>query len=170
MCEAYGLPIEITPIGFKYISEIMVNEDVLVGGEESGGIAVKGHIPERDGIYDGLVLYEFMTKSGKTLKQLCEEVYEVVGRFVYERNDLHIENDKKNAIIKMATDDNYKQFGKYAFNRRETIDGIKYHLDNGGWILLRASGTEPLLRVYAEGNSKEEALDILEDVKKVILA
>lgn len=170
MCEAYGLPIEITPIGFKYISEIMVNEDVLVGGEESGGIAVKGHIPERDGIYDGLVIYEYMTKSGKTLKQLCEEVYEVVGRFVYERNDLTIDNTLKESIIKNATENSYKQFGKYSFNRIETIDGIKYHLDNGGWILLRASGTEPLLRVYAEGNSKEEALDILEDVKKVILS
>jgi phosphomannomutase len=169
MCEAYGLPIEITPIGFKHISEIMVREDVLVGGEESGGIAVKGHIPERDGIYDGLVLYEFMTKSGKTLKQLCEEVYDVVGRFVYERNDLHIENSIKESIIKNASENNYKQFGKYSYNRIETIDGIKYHLDNGGWLLLRASGTEPLLRVYAEGNSKEEALDILEDVKKTIL-
>jgi phosphomannomutase len=169
MCEAYGLPIEITPIGFKYISEIMTKEDVLVGGEESGGIAVKGHIPERDGIYDGLALYEFMTQSGKTLKELCEEVYAVVGRFVYERNDMHIENEKKEAIIKSAQDNKYPKFGKYAFNRIETIDGVKYHLDNGGWILLRASGTEPLLRVYAEGNSKEEALDILDDVLKTIL-
>ncbi|WP_276133850.1 phosphoglucomutase/phosphomannomutase family protein [Polluticoccus soli] len=169
MCEAYGLPIEITPVGFKYISEIMVHEDVLVGGEESGGIAVKGHIPERDGIYDGIMLYEFMTKSGKTLKQLCEEVYEVVGRFVYERNDMHIENEKKEHIISTAAKNGYTHFGKYNFNRIETIDGIKYHLDNGGWILLRASGTEPLLRIYAEGNSKEEALDILEDVKKTIL-
>jgi phosphomannomutase len=169
MCEAYGLPIEITPIGFKYISEIMTKEDVLVGGEESGGIAVKGHIPERDGIYDGLALYEFMTQTGKTLKELCAEVYEVVGKFVYERNDMHIENTKKEAIIKSAQDDKYAEFGKYKFNRRETIDGVKYHLDNGGWILLRASGTEPLLRIYAEGNSKEEALDILEDVKATIL-
>lgn len=169
LCEHYGLPVEVTAIGFKYISEIMVHDDVLVGGEESGGIAVKGHIPERDGIYDGLVIYEFMTKTGKTLKQLCEEIYDIVGTFVYERNDLHIENDKKNAIIKKATDGGYKQFGKYAFNRTESIDGIKYHLDNGGWIMLRASGTEPLLRVYAEGNGKEETLDILEDVKKTIL-
>ncbi len=169
MCEAYGLPIEITPIGFKYISEIMIKEDVLVGGEESGGIAVKGHIPERDGIYDGLALYEFMTKSGKTLKQLCEEVYEVVGRFAYERNDMHIENEKKEAIIKNAQENRYSKFGKYTFNSIETIDGVKYHLDNGGWILLRASGTEPLLRIYAEGNSKEEALDILDDVLKTIL-
>ena len=168
MCEFYNLPVEVTAIGFKYISEIMVNEDVLVGGEESGGIAVKGHIPERDGIYDGLVLYEFMTKSGKTLKQLCEEVYAIVGHFVYERNDLTVENNKKNAIIKKAHDGGYTRFGKYEFNRVETIDGVKYHLNNGGWIMLRASGTEPVLRVYAEGNSKEETLDILEDVKKIL--
>jgi phosphomannomutase len=169
MCDAYGLPIEVTPVGFKYISELMTQEDILVGGEESGGIAVKGHIPERDGIYDGIMLYEFMTKTGKTLKQLCEEVYEVVGRFVYERNDLHIENEKKVAIIEKAGKNQYIKFGKYGFNRIETIDGIKYHLDNGGWVMLRASGTEPLLRVYAEGNGMEETLDILEDVKKTIL-
>ena len=169
MCEAYGLPVEVTPIGFKYISEIMVHEDVLVGGEESGGIAVKGHIPERDGIYDGLVIYEFMTKSGKTLKELIQEVYDVVGTFVYERNDLQLENSKKEAIIKKAGENGYPRFGKYTFNRIETIDGVKYHLDNGGWMMLRASGTEPLLRIYAEGNTKEETLDILEEVKKTIL-
>ncbi len=169
MCEAYGLPVEVTPIGFKYISEIMTKEDVLVGGEESGGIAVKGHIPERDGIYDGLVLYEYMTESGKTLKQLIQEVYDVVGTFVYERNDLHIENEKKESIIRKARDNGYKIFGKYSFNRIETIDGVKYHLDNGGWMMLRASGTEPLLRIYAEGNSREETLDILENVKQTIL-
>lgn len=169
MAEAYGLPVEVTPIGFKYISEIMTKEDVLVGGEESGGIAVKGHIPERDGIYDGLVLYEFMTQSGKTLKQLCQEVYDVVGTFVYERNDLHLDNAKKEAIIKKAQENGYGKFGKYGFKSIETIDGVKYHLDNGGWIMLRASGTEPLLRIYAEGNNREETLDILEDVKATVL-
>lgn len=169
LCEHYGLPVEVTAIGFKYISEIMVHDDVLVGGEESGGIAVKGHIPERDGIYDGLALYEFMTRSGKTLKELCEEVYEITGRFVYDRHDLHIENDKKNAIIKTALSGGYDRFGKYTYNRTENIDGMKYHLDNGGWIMLRASGTEPLLRVYAEGNSPEETQDILADVKATIL-
>jgi phosphomannomutase len=170
LCEKYGIPVEVTAIGFKYISEIMVHDDVLLGGEESGGIAVKGHIPERDGIYDGLVLYEFMTQTGKTLKQLCQEVYDIVGGFVYERNDLHIDNDIKNSIIRTASEGGYKGFGKYGYNRVETIDGIKYHLDNGGWVMLRASGTEPLLRVYAEGNSKAETLDILEDVKKTILS
>ncbi len=169
LCEHYGLPVEVTAIGFKYISEIMVNEDVLVGGEESGGIAIKGHIPERDGIFDGLVLYEFMTKSGKTLKELCEEVYAIVGHFVYERNDLTIPNDKKLAIIQEAESGGYTHFGKYQFSNVETIDGVKYHLNNGGWMMLRASGTEPVLRIYAEGNSKEETLDILEAVKEEIL-
>jgi len=170
LCEAYGLEIEVTAIGFKYISEIMVHDDVLVGGEESGGIAVKGHIPERDGVYDGLLLHEFMTTAGKTLKQLLEEVYAIVGRFVYERHDLTLDNNLKNAIITKAQNNEYPKFGKYTFNRRETIDGIKYHLDNGGWAMLRASGTEPLLRVYVEGNSKEETLDILNEVKATILA
>ncbi len=169
LCEHYNLPVEVTAIGFKYISEIMVTDDVLVGGEESGGIAVKGHIPERDGIYDGLAIYEFMTKTGKTLKELCDEVYDIVGRFTYDRNDLTIDNDLKNAIIKKAGDGGYTKFGKYGFNRTENIDGMKYHLDNGGWVMLRASGTEPLLRVYAEGNSKEETADILENVKGTIL-
>lgn len=169
MCKAYGLDVEVTPIGFKYISEKMITEDVLVGGEESGGIAVKGHIPERDGIYDGLAIYEFMTASGKTLSQLIEEVYAVVGTFVYERNDLHIEESKKQQIMQAATDGVYKAFGNYKIINTETIDGIKYHIDNGGWIMLRASGTEPVLRIYVEGNSKEETLDMLEAVKKKIL-
>jgi phosphomannomutase len=168
MAEIYGLPIEVTPIGFKYISEIMTREDVLVGGEESGGIAVKGHIPERDGIYDGLLLYEFMTETGKTLKELIKEVYDVVGPFVYERADLHIDNTLKENIITTARANGYSVFGKYGFDRTENIDGMKYHLKNGGWMMLRASGTEPLLRIYAEGNSKEETFDILQEVKTAL--
>jgi len=169
MCEQYGLEVQVTKIGFKYISEIMVNEDVLLGGEESGGIAIKGHIPERDGLFDGLIIYEYMMETGKTLKELCEEVYKVVGRFVYERNDLHLLEEQKLRIIQEAADGVYTEFGPYKVTRVETIDGIKYHLENGGWIMLRASGTEPVLRIYAEGNSKEEALDILEEVKKRVL-
>ena len=169
MCEQYGLEVQVTPIGFKYISEIMVTDDVLLGGEESGGIAIKGHIPERDGIFDGLIIYEYMMETGKTLKELCEEVYKVVGRFAYERNDLLLLEEQKLRIMKSATNGEYTAFGPYKVTRVETIDGIKYHLENGGWMMLRASGTEPVLRIYAEGNSQEEALDILEQVKKTVL-
>jgi phosphomannomutase len=169
MCEQYGLEVQVTPIGFKYISEIMITDDVLLGGEESGGIAIKGHIPERDGIFDGLIIYEYMMETGKTLKELCEEIYEVVGRFAYERNDLHLQEAQKQRIMKEAADGVYTEFGPYKVVKVETIDGIKYHFDNGGWMMLRASGTEPVLRIYAEGNSQEEALDILEQVKKRVL-
>lgn len=169
MCAAYGLEVEVTPIGFKYISEKMIEGDVLLGGEESGGIAIKGHIPERDGVYDGLVLYEYMMETGKTLKELCEEVYAVTGRFAYERNDLHLLEEQKQRIMKEAAGGVYTAFGPYKVASVETIDGIKYHLDNGGWIMLRASGTEPVLRIYAEGNNRREALDILEQVKQRVL-
>ncbi len=169
MCAAYGLPVEVTPIGFKYISEKMVTDDVLLGGEESGGIAIKGHIPERDGIFDGLTIYEYMRETGKTLKQLCQEIYDIVGTFVYERNDLTVAEEKKQAIIQAAQAGQYNSFGKYQVTQVETLDGIKYHLNNGGWMMLRASGTEPLLRIYAEGNTREETLDMLESVKQTIL-
>jgi phosphomannomutase len=167
LCEHYNLPLEVTPIGFKYISQIMMHEDVLVGGEESGGISVKGHIPERDGIYDGLVLYEFVQQTGKSLKQLCQEVYDIVGSFYYHRDDLTLtEADKQKAI--KACNNGITQFGKYKVQEVHTIDGFKYILDNKCWTMVRASGTEPLLRIYAEGNTKAECMDIIEEVKTVL--
>ena len=169
LCERYGLPVEVTKIGFKYISEKMVTDDVLLGGEESGGIAIKGHIPERDGIFDGLTIYEYMMETGKTLKQLCAEIYELVGTFYYDRHDLTINNAKKEQIIADALAGRYTGFGSYDIESVEMIDGVKYHLKNGGWIMLRASGTEPLLRVYAEGKDKAETAAILEAVEKTIL-
>lgn len=169
MCQQYDIPVEVTKIGFKYISEKMVSEDVLLGGEESGGIAIKGHIPERDGIFDGLTIYEYMMETGKTLKQLCQEIYDIVGSFCYDRHDLRLPNEQKEQIITDALAGKYDQFGKYKTVSVETIDGVKFHLENGGWIMLRASGTEPLLRVYAEGKDKTETDDILKSVEETIL-
>ncbi|MBL7767031.1 MAG: hypothetical protein JNJ58_13095 [Chitinophagaceae bacterium] len=164
LCELYGLPCEVTPIGFKHISEIMMREDVLVGGEESGGISVKGHIPERDGIYDGLVIYEFMNATGKKLSELCQEIYDIIGEFHYERADLHLEEDEKQRVIGLCKN-GIKAFGKYHVVETNLIDGYKYELENNCWTMIRASGTEPLLRIYAEGNTPEEVLDILKTVR-----
>lgn len=169
MCNRYGIPVEVTKIGFKYISEKMVKEDVLVGGEESGGIAVKGHIPERDGIWDGLVLLEFMAKAGKTMKQIIQEVYDVVGAFCFDRNDLHLEESLKQQIISHCKSGKYKSFGKYTAQRVEDIDGYKYHLSENEWVMIRPSGTEPLLRIYAEAPTREAVTDILNTVKKTLL-
>ncbi|HEX5002246.1 MAG TPA: phosphoglucomutase/phosphomannomutase family protein [Bacteroidia bacterium] len=169
LCQHYGLPYEVVKIGFKYIAEIMINEDVLVGGEESGGIAIKGHIPERDGIWMGLVLWEFMAKSGKTLNELIDEVYAITGPFSFERNDLHIKEEVKQKVLANCQTGNYKSFGKYKVSRVEDMDGYKYFFENGDWLMIRASGTEPVLRTYAESNSREAAFDILEEGKKTLL-
>lgn len=167
LCALYGLPCEVTPIGFKYISQIMMNEDVLVGGEESGGISVKGHIPERDGIYDGLVIYEFMNVTGKSLKALCKEIYDLVGEFHYERLDLHLPESDKQRVIELCRS-GIRRFGKFEVKDENTIDGFKYELPNDCWTMIRASGTEPLLRIYAEGNSVEEVQHILTDVRNTL--
>ncbi len=170
LAEAYGLPIEITKIGFKYICEKMVTENVLVGGEESGGIAIKGFIPERDGIWIGLTLWEFMAKTGKSLDELIQEVYDVVGSFAMGRIDLHITEEIKQNVLANCKAGKYIQFGTYKIEKTEDLDGFKFHLGNGEWVMIRASGTEPVLRVYSESSTNEKATAILEATKTVLLA
>ena len=169
LCKHYGLEIQTVKIGFKYIAEIMISEDVLLGGEESGGIAIKGHIPERDGIWMGLTLWEFMATSGKTLNDLIAEVYAIVGKFSFERNDVHLKEEVKQQILENCKAGKYKQFGKYKVARIEDLDGYKYFFENGDWMMIRASGTEPVLRLYAESASKDAAFDILNDSKATLL-
>lgn len=170
LAKAYGLDIEITKIGFKYICEKMVTENVLVGGEESGGIAIKGFIPERDGIWIGLTLWEFMAKTGKSLDELIQEVYDVVGSFAMGRIDLHITEEIKQKVLANCQAGQYKTFGNYTIEKVETIDGFKFHLGNGEWVMIRASGTEPVLRVYSESSTQAKAEAILEACKQTILA
>ena len=171
LCKHYGLPFETVKIGFKYICEIMLNEDVLLGGEESGGIAIKGHIPERDGIWMGLIIWEFMAKSGKKLNDLIKEIYDIVGPFAFERNDMHLKENVKLKIVDNTSRNAYNSFGKYKVRRIENMDGYKYFFDDSGdeWLLIRASGTEPVLRAYAESSTREGAFEILKAAKETLL-
>jgi len=168
MAKHYNLPSEVVKIGFKYIASIMVEEDVLVGGEESGGIATKGHIPERDGIWMGLIIWEFMAKSGKSLDNLIDEVYEIVGPFKFERNDLHITEDLKMKIVQNCKDGVYTSFGKYDVKEVGTLDGFKFFFDENRWMMIRASGTEPVLRTYAEAPTLDEVRTILKITEETI--
>ena len=169
MCAHYRLELDTVKIGFKYICAIMIKEDVLIGGEESGGIAIKGHLPERDGIWMGLTLWEFMAKSGKSLEELIKEVYTITGSFAFERNDLHLSEEVKNRIVENCKKGAYDSFGKYKVQRMEDLDGWKYFFNEDEWLMIRASGTEPVLRTYAESSSQKKALDILNAAKKTLL-
>ena len=164
----YNLDSEVVKIGFKYIAKMMVEQDVLIGGEESGGIAVKGHIPERDGIWMGLIVWEFMAKSGKTLDDLIDEVYSIVGGFKFERSDLHITEELKQKIIDKCKDNAYESFGTYKVEQVKTIDGFKYIFDENRWMMIRPSGTEPVLRTYAEAPTMEEVRQILKMTEETI--
>lgn len=168
LAQHYGLTHQTTRIGFKEIASIMVEEDVLVGGEESGGIAVKGHVPERDGIWMGLIIWEFMAKSGKSLDELIQEVYAIVGPFKFERSDLHISEELKQKIIANCKNNQYNSFGKYAVREVKTIDGFKYFFDDERWLMIRPSGTEPVLRTYAEAPTLEEVREILKITEETI--
>lgn len=166
LANQYGLDFEVTKIGFKYIAEIMTQEDVLVGGEESGGLAVKGHIPERDGIWNGLLIMEFMAKTGKSIKELVHEIYAKVGTFSFDRDDLHIDNDKKWAIMDKCAEGEIISIGGRKVVRTENIDGYKFFLDDGSWLMVRPSGTEPVLRVYAQSHNAAEVRSLLDDAHK----
>ena len=169
MCAHYSLDHEIVKVGFKHVAGVMLKEDVLLGGEESGGVAIKGHIPERDGIWMGLVIWEYMAKTGKSLDDLIQEVYDIVGEFAFERIDLHLEEAKKLEIVENCKQGVYTSFGDMPIVKTETIDGFKYYFDEDSWIMIRPSGTEPVLRTYAEAKNQAKCFEILEKVHKALL-
>jgi phosphomannomutase len=169
LCEHYKLPVQRVRIGFKDICKIMLKEDVLVGGEESGGIAVKGHLPERDGIWMGFLIWQFMTETGKNIEELIKEVYEITGSFAFERRDLKISNKIKNKTIENCKAAKYKSFGKFKIVRTEDMDGYKFFFNENEWLMIRPSGTEPVLRTYSEAATREKAIEILDAAYAVII-
>ncbi len=169
LAKQFGLDVEVTKIGFKYIAEIMTQEDVVVGGEESGGLAVKGHIPERDGIWMGLLVMEFMAKTGKTIKELVADIYDMVGSFSTGRDDLRITDELKHSIIDNCKNNVYSAFGSYEVGKTENIDGYKFWLAEDKWLMIRPSGTEPVLRVYAQAPDAQEVRRILDAAQATLL-
>jgi phosphomannomutase len=164
----HGRKLYETQIGFKYIADLMMEHDILIGGEESGGIGYSRFLPERDGILNCLLLANAMAEEGKPLGQLVADLQRDFGPHYYGRRDLHIPEEIKQNAIQRARSESTKSLGRYGVLKKESLDGIKFFLDaptngNGGeaWILFRASGTEPLLRAYAEAASPELVTEIL---------
>jgi phosphomannomutase len=163
------------PIGFKYIADLMMEHDIAIGGEESGGIGYSRYLPERDGILNALLLANVMADERKPLGKLVEDLQREFGSHYYGRLDLHLPDTVKRAAIQKARADGTTLFGRYKIARKETMDGIKLFLDapkhgHGAepWILLRASGTEPFLRLYSEAADPDLVAEILDQGKTFV--
>ncbi len=166
ICDYHNLKLYETPVGFKYIGQKLLHNDCILGGEESGGLSIRGHIPEKDGILAILLIIEMVGQSEKTLGQLMEEIYQKYGKMVSERLDLKVPQDEMAQILNSVKEYSPIKINGQPVVERIIVDGTKLKLANGCWVLIRPSGTEPLLRVYVEAGSVEEMLKIQEDVKK----
>lgn len=157
----YDLPVYETPVGFKYIGAKMLSQDVIIGGEESGGLSIKGHIPEKDGILANLLIAELRAVEGKNIQQILAQVASEFGEFYNKRLDLHLPEEQKQQILSDLQTNPPAELAGMQVKEVLTIDGIKLNLMDGSWALFRPSGTEPLMRVYSEAHSTE-ALQTLE--------
>lgn len=165
MCDKYGLTLHETPIGFKHLCRLMTERDILVAAEESGGLGVKGHLPERDGIYIGLLLCEIMAVRKKRLSELVEEVMTEFGWHYFNRIDAHLTEKEKKRILGVYKK-GVKSLAGQDVLRVETKDGFKLFVKNG-WVLVRASGTEPLIRFYAEADTPGNVESLLKSATTV---
>ncbi|MEK6646935.1 MAG: phosphoglucomutase/phosphomannomutase family protein [Candidatus Firestonebacteria bacterium] len=168
IAQKYKLKIYQTPIGFKYITQHMLEDDILIGGEESGGVGIKGYIPERDGVLCSMLLLEMMAVEKKSLKQLMKDLACELGPFYYDRADIHYPVEKREKLISCIAKNPPKKMLGVDIKDILTYDGIKFILQDNSWLLIRGSGTEPLLRIYAESNSKNRVKLLLESGKKII--
>jgi len=164
----YGRKLHETCIGFKYVADLMMDREILIGGEESGGIGYSRFLPERDGVLNCLLLANVMAEEGKPLGRLVADLQAEFGPHYYGRRDLHIPEDLKQNAIARARAEGTQQLGRYRVLKKEYLDGVKFFLDaplngNGAeaWVLFRASGTEPLLRLYTEASSPELVQELL---------
>lgn len=168
LCRHYKLRLHEVPIGFKHIAALMLERDILIGGEESGGIGVRGHLPERDGIFSGLLLLEMMATTGKGILELRDDLFRSVGEHHYGRTDLRFDGP----VGGQAVGELSRQLPETVCGRRvrevNRRDGVKFLLEDDSWLMLRASGTEPVVRIYAEASSPGEVKQLLNEGEKLL--
>jgi len=162
LAKKYGLTVHETPVGFNHIADYMLKEQVLIGGEESGGIGFSGHIPEGDGILMGLLIVEMLADAGTTLFDMVEDLQREVGPVYYERIDQRLKYPvSKEKLVAKLVNEPPRSIGGEQLSEVSTMDGVKYIFRDDSWLLIRPSGTEPVLRVYAEGRSPEMVKELL---------
>jgi len=167
ICKKYGLKMYETPVGFKYICDLMLKEDVLAGGEETGGVAFKNSIPERDGVLSGLLILEMMAMRKKKILDILKSIDKEYGTYEYRRLDLKYPDEKKPKLLEFLKNTPPDKILGRKVVETKTTDGFKFICDDESWFMMRMSGTEPILRVYAEASSQKKALEILEFGKKL---
>lgn len=161
--KIYNVPVYSTAVGFKYVAPKMLETNAMIGGEESGGFAVRGHMPERDGILCSLFLLDLMVKLNKTPMQLLEQLFSVVGPHYYDRIDTPFPPERNTEVrAKIANEKPTEIAGLQVLNIN-TTDGFRYEMEDGGWMLIRFSGTEPIIRVYTETTHQEKVQEILDE-------
>jgi phosphomannomutase len=162
ICKRYGLHMHETAVGFKYIADIFNTQEVLVGGEETGGVAFKGWLPERDGVLSGLLILETIVHRKKGLTDILHDINREYGQYLYKRYDLKFSSGKKKRIVNALEKHPFRKIlGKPVVDVK-SFDGFKFIRSDGSWLMLRLSGTEPKLRIYSEGHSEKDAVRLIE--------
>jgi len=156
-----NLPVHETPVGFNYISDFMIRDSVLIGGEESGGISIAGHIPEGDGVLMSLLLCELVAKQGSNAEALINSIMDRIGHFAYGRNDYKVPPFSKADMVRQLVAQAPDRLAGIAVLDINTSDGVKFLLHDECWLLIRPSGTEPVLRVYAEARDRKSVQALL---------
>lgn len=165
--ERYDCPVYETPVGFVHLGPKMMETDALIAGEESGGYAFRGHIPERDGVLSGLIILEAMVKTGKRPSELLQALYDEVGTHEYDRVDITLRGDERDAIRERVANANPDSIAGLRVESKDNVDGCRFNLEGGWWLLLRFSGTEPLLRIYAEMPTMEHVRQALQQGQEI---
>ena len=166
--ELFDVPVYETLVGFKYVAPLMMEKNAVIGGEESGGYGFRGHIPERDAILAGLYFLDFMVKTGKTPSQLLDYLYSKVGPHYYDRMDFHISAAKRQTILHRVSSSSPDTIAGTKVTKLDTTEGFRFFLGDESWLLIRFSGTEPLVRIYSEAGSLERVRVLLEEGKKLV--
>jgi alpha-D-glucose phosphate-specific phosphoglucomutase len=168
MGEDLGIKVYETPVGFKHICELMRSEDILIGGEESGGIGYKNHIPERDSILSALLLMEMVLFYNKTLKEILDDFRDKYGRFYYDRKDIKYNKNEMDKVLSGLKDIKQEKILDIPVKEIKDTDGVKHILEDGSWLLVRASGTEPIVRIYAESKDKDKIKPLIDLGEKLV--
>jgi phosphomannomutase len=169
LCKHYGLEVIRTHVGFKESSRIMTEDQILLAAEESGGISIGDNIPERDALRAGLTIWQWMIESNKSFKDLFNEVLTITGPFAYERANIELNRNARNKIIEKCSNGTYSHFGRFSVERFEVFDGFKFFFSESEWLMIRSSGTEPLIRLYAEARNEETAQEIIFSGMKAVM-